>query len=262
MPLSRSKTVKRSCLVMSENQPSDAPLPFPEARGRGLRVAVIDSGVNARHSHIGKVAGGIAVAMDGKIEDVGEDVYLDRLGHGTAVMAAVQEKAPEAEFFAVKVFHDALRTSASALIHAIGWCIDERMDVVNLSLGSVNAAHMKAFADIADEALQSGTLLVAAREANEQLCYPGCLPTVFSVGLDWECPRTTYRPEQHGDETIFFASGYPRPVPGVSPTRNLYGISFAVANMSSFIVRACEGQAHAAELRAAAIRDRLLQAAR
>ena len=38
----------------------------------------------------------------------------------------------------------------------------------------------------------------------------------------------------------FFASGYPRPLPGVPPARNLNGISFAVANMSGFVARACE----------------------
>jgi len=39
---------------------------------------------------------------------------------------------------------------------------------------------------------------------------------------------------------MFRASGYPRPVPGVPPARNLHGISFAVANMTGFVARACE----------------------
>jgi subtilisin family serine protease len=243
----------------SSEVPGNVPPPFPGASGRGVRIAVIDSGVNPRHAHIGKVVGGIAIAMDGQIQDAGDDIYLDRLGHGTAVMAAIQDKAPEAEYFAVKVFHEGLKTTSSALVHAIGWCIDQRMDVVNLSLGSVNAAHADAFTEIAAEAVQSGILLVAAREANGQSCYPGCLPTVLSVGLDWDCPRTSYRPEARGEEVVFFASGYPRPVPGVPPTRNLYGISFAVANMSSFIVRACEGQDFLPETRFNAMKERLMR---
>ena len=45
-----------------------------------LRIAVIDSGVNPSHPHIARVDGGWP-----------ENDFLDRLGHGTAVMAAIQE---------------------------------------------------------------------------------------------------------------------------------------------------------------------------
>jgi hypothetical protein len=38
----------------------------------------------------------------------------------------------------------------------------------------------------------------------------------------------------------FFASGFPRPLPGVPPSRNLNGISFAVATMTGFVARAME----------------------
>lgn len=34
------------------------------------------------------------------------------------------------------------------------------------------------------------------------------------------------------------ASGYPRPIPGVPPERNLKGISFAVANVTGVLARA------------------------
>jgi len=43
------------------------------------------------------------------------------------------------------------------------------------------------------------------------------------------------------DRVEFSASGYARPIPGVPPERNLNGISFAVANMTGFVARACEG---------------------
>jgi len=234
--------------------------PAPEATGRGLRVAVIDSGVNPRHPHIGSVAGGASVGADGEVE---EGVWTDLLGHGTAVMAAIQEKAPEAEYFPVRVFHDSLRTSASNLLRAIEWCIEQKMDVVNLSLGTLNRAHAHRFARTAEHAAEAGTLLAAAREADGQLCYPGCLPTVFSVGLDWDCPRNLYRFEKNGEDTVFYASGYPRSAPGVPRARNLHGISFAVANMTAFIVRACEaeGGQDRSSARARLISDALIRPA-
>jgi len=212
---------------------------FAAATGRGVRIATIDSGVAPQHPHLRPVTDGASVHPDGSIH-VGLDQAVDQIGHGTAVMAAIQEKAPGADYVAVRIFHDQLRTSAATLLRAIRWCIGQRIQVVNLSLGTVNAAHRDAFAVAAEEARAAGCLLVAARETNGQPCYPGALSDVIGVDLDWDCPRDSYRSQTVVHEMRFFAAGYPRPVPGVPPARNLHGISFAVANMSGFVARACE----------------------
>jgi subtilisin family serine protease len=212
---------------------------FAEATGRGVKIATIDSGVAPRHPHLRPVMEAASVHEDGSIR-VGLEHAVDCLGHGTAVMAAIQEKAPGADYVAVKVFHDGLRTNAATLLRAIGWCIEQGVAVVNLSLGTANAAHRDAFAAVADDASAAGCVLVGAREANGQPYYPGALPGVLGVQLDWDCPRDAYRCAAIAQETTFRASGYPRPVPGVPPARNLHGISFAVANMTGFVVRACE----------------------
>lgn len=213
-----------------------------------LRIAVIDSGVNPRHPHIGEVAGGASVDPDGVVS---EGLFLDRLGHGTAVMAAIQEKAPDAEYYAVKVFESALRTSAAGLRAAMDWCLEQKMDVVNLSLGTVNPAHAEMLSQAAARAGAAGMLIVAARAAEGEPCYPGCLPGVFGVDVDWECPRDTYR-LLNG---VLAASGYPRPVPGVPLNRNLQGISFAVANACGFVVRSCQAAGEIRAERAARVRQ-------
>jgi len=210
---------------------------FPLRDGRNVRVAVIDSGVNPRHPHINGIAGGVGIGEDGEIEP---DSYSDVLGHGTAVMAAIQEKASGAQYFAVKLFHSTLRTHIDRLIQAIEWAIDQRMDVVNLSLGTRNPDHAPRFEAVIARAHREGVLLVAAREAEGQPCFPCSLPGIFSVGLDWDCPRNRYRCEPVDGGIAFYASGYPRALPGLPRERNLHGISFAVANMTGFIVRACE----------------------
>jgi hypothetical protein len=188
----------------------------------GIRVAVIDSGVNPTHPHIARGS----LGSDGGWP---ENDFLDRLGHGTAVMAAIQEKAPEAEYFAVRIFDRELRTSIDTLLAAIQWSVDHRMDIVNLSLGTANAAHAEKFAPFLARAI-----FVAAAGA-----YPGDLPGVIRVAQDSACPRDQYRCE---GET-FYASGFPRPMPGVPPERNLNGVSFAVANMTGFVARAMKGLA-------------------
>ena len=203
-----------------------------------IRVAVIDSGLNPDHPHIVSVAGGATVGLDGSVE---EGAFLDRLGHGTAVTAAIQEKAPAAAYYAVKVFDRELRTSAHALRGALNWCLKSGMDIVNLSLGSTNPANADMFRHIAAKASAAGMLLVSARQAEGVDCYPGCLPGVFAVEADWDLPRDSYtfnHDATRGTITIR-ASGYPRPVPGVPPNRNLLGVSFGVANACGFIVQAC-----------------------
>ncbi len=179
----------------------------------GIRIAVIDSGVNPSHPHITRVDGGWP-----------EHDFLDRLGHGTAVMAAIQEKAPDAECLAVRIFERELRTNIDTLLAAIEWSIAQRVDIINLSLGS--SRHAERFAPFLSRAI-----FIAAAGA-----FPGDLPGVIRVGQDAACPRDRYR----RDGETFYASGYARPMPGVPVERNLNGVSFAVANMTGFLARACE----------------------
>lgn len=235
-------------------------LPFPDCTGQGVRIAVVDSGVHPEHPHIdaSRLEPGVAIAADGTIDDA-PDAATDRLGHGTAVMAAIQEKAPGAICLPIRVFREELKTSAAALVAAIRWAIDQRADIVNLSLGTTNAAHRAAFQQAAEAALDAGVLIVAAYEANEVPCFPGALPQVLGVRLDWDCPRERYRMDAAGDPPLIAASGYPRPIPGVPPRRNLYGISFAVAQVSGFAALACERAGSRVPGRAAEIRRLLMR---
>lgn len=199
--------------------------------GRGVRVAIIDSGVNPAHPHVGGVAGGVAIEAGGE-----SDVFLDFLGHGTAIAGAIREKAPEAELYAVKVFDRALSTNLDRILRAIDWAIGRRADLINLSLGTRNPAHAERFLEAIRRAASAGAVIVAARADDGSL--PGSLAGVLAAGLDQDCPRDSLRSRTHGGETRLFASGYPRSIPGVPPERNLNGISFAVANLTGFAARA------------------------
>jgi subtilisin family serine protease len=209
---------------------------FAARTGKGVRVAVIDSGVHAAHPHIAGVAGGITIG-----DEIDERNYTDIIGHGTAVMAAIKEKAPDAEYFAVRVFYTSLRTTVDLLLRAIEWSIDNRMDVINLSLGTTNPAHRERFVPVIARALEKGLVLVSARDADGTPALPGSLAGVLGVELDWDCPRELYYAKPAAEGLTLVASGYPRSLPGVPRTRNLHGISFAVANATGFVLRACEG---------------------
>lgn len=202
--------------------------------GRGVRVAVIDSGVFADHPHVGGVAGGVSVGEDGSL---GDD-FVDRLGHGTAVAGAIREKAPLVELYAVRIFDRSLVTSAPTLLAALRWAIRSGMHVINLSLGTANPRHEDALRAVVEEAAAAGAVIVAARDEGDVRWWPGCLPGVVSVRADAACPRETFEIEPELPGAVYRTSPYPRPIPGVPPERNLNGVSFAVANMTGFLARA------------------------
>jgi len=201
-----------------------------------VRVAVIDSGVHVGHPHVGGVAGGVGFDEDGRQHDD----YVDRLGHGTAVAAAIKEKAPDAELFAVKVFDRRLGTRIDGLIKAVDWAAAAGMHVANLSLGTAKPEHESALRAAVDRAAARGLLIVSARDDDGVRWLPGSLAGVVPVQLDWRCPRDEYRVAGVDGVTVFRASGFPRPIPGVPPERNLNGISFAVANMTGFVAQALQ----------------------
>ena len=200
----------------------------------GVRIAVIDSGVHVAHPHVNGIAGGVAIMADGR-ED---SDFIDRLGHGTAVTAAIREKAPTADIFAVKIFHDSLATRIQPLLHAIQWSVDNGMHLINLSLGTSNAQHEPVLRSAVDRVQAKGIRLVAAFEDSGVRWLPGALPGAVPVAVDWDCPRDEYRTSTLDDgRTLFRASGYARPIPNVRPERNLKGVSFAVANVTGLLAR-------------------------
>jgi hypothetical protein len=228
---------------LSEHVPEAAPSPLPEPTGRGVRIAVVDSGVFATHPDVGGVAGGVAIGLDG----VEHGDFVDRLGHGTAVTAAIKEKAGDAAIYAVKVFDRSLSTSVATLVHAIEWAARWDITLVNLSLGTEHAEHEPALAAAVAYAARFGVIIVAADSVETPdgarvRWLPGSLPGVVPVIADWDCPRETFRIDNSGQDgrTIYRASPYPRPALGVPPTRALKGISFAVANMTGFVARVLE----------------------
>ena len=206
--------------------------------GLGVRVAVVDSGIAAGHPHIGPVAGGIRIAGDGTVDAD----FADRIGHGTAVAAAIREKAPEAELFAIRVFETRLTATAEALADGIRRAMEHRARLVNLSLGTANPAHGTLLAEAVGRARIAGALVVSALELDGTPSLPGSLDGVLGVRLDWACPRDEIRLEREGgSRVVAVASGYPRPVPGVPPERNLKGMSFAVANVTGLVARLFSG---------------------
>lgn len=198
-----------------------------------VTVAVVDSGVNVPHPHLPEIAGGVAIDLEGRESDD----YVDTLGHGTAAAAAIHEKAPEAELWAVKVFDRRLATSVSRLVQAMEWAVERKIRLVNLSLGTPNDFRKLELAPALASAVEAGTIIVSAAEHDGRLWYPGSMPGVVGVVMDAEEPREGVTVVELPRGPALRASPYPRPIPGVPPERNFNGISFAVANATGVIAR-------------------------
>jgi len=199
-----------------------------------VTVAVVDSGISPGHPHVGEVAGGIHFHADGSTDAD----WTDRLGHGTAVAAAIREKAPGAALLAVRVFERTLATNAPVLARAIVWAAEQGASFINLSLGTANAQHAASLQEAVEHAVRLGAVVVSAASHEDRDWFPGSLPGAVGVLLDWECPREEIRAVAAPEgRRIYAASGFPRPIPGVPPERNLKGISFAVANVTGVLSR-------------------------
>jgi subtilisin family serine protease len=192
---------------------------------------VIDSGVHASHPHVGAVHE--SVCLDPPDGDV-----VDRLGHGTAVAAAIRDIAPGTTLIVGKIFDRSLTTNAAALARGIDWAVSAQARVINLSLGTANPAHAATLGESVARAARAGAIVVSARESASVVWLPGSIEGVASVVSD----ATLERDELEIDEQGFVAAPYPRPIPGVSRERNLSGVSFAVANVSGFLARLLQGR--------------------
>jgi hypothetical protein len=191
--------------------------------------------VNPSHPHIGNIAGGVAMTSG-----VGAKGYLDYNGHGTAVTAAVHEKAPAASLYVVKVFEKVLITRTDRIVKALEWCLHQQMQVVNLSIGIPAGPYTTAFGRIVEASKLQGMLIVAPASWRGVPSLPGCIPGVIAVDEDPDCARDQFRGAGVNGRNLFYCSGYARPIPGIPPENNLRGISFAVANMTGFVARALE----------------------
>jgi len=212
--------------------------PFAGLTGKGVRVAIIDSGVHPANPHIGGAqVSGVRIGADG---DTDGD-FVDRIGHGTAVAAAILEKAPGIDLLAVRVFDRTLATSAEVLAAAISWAALHDARLINLSLGTANPKRAEMLGAAVAEGMALGAIVVSARESGGVALLPGSLPNVVGVTLDPACDRHELAVLPPG--AGFASSGYPRPIEGVPVERNLSGISFAVANVTGFLARLLEADA-------------------
>ncbi len=203
-----------------------------------IRVSVSeDATVGARDVFVGRGTGQRALVVYDEVDRVTVEPLRGMARVGGVV---VPKQYEQFDAVAWHEFDRELSASVEALVAGLDWATRAGARLINLSLGTAHAAHADALRAAVGRATDTGAVIVAAAADGDVRWLPGTLPSVVPVTLDWDCPRDCYRWSTVDDAVVFAASGYPRPIPGVPPPRNLRGLSFAVANLTGFTARALQ----------------------
>jgi subtilisin len=152
--------------------------------GAGVRVAIIDSGVEGDHPAVGgRLARSVRIEMEGgegKVFD--EPEAIDVVGHGTACAGIIHRLAPDAELTSVRVLGPNNKASGLAFAYALDWVIDQGFGVANLSLSSKSEDLYPTFHDLVDRAYFARCMLVcSASNVPGVPSYPAVFSSVVSV---------------------------------------------------------------------------------
>ncbi len=151
--------------------------------GAGVRVGVIDSGIDNDHPAVaGRVRGYAAIIRDAQGEwQVTTEPHGDAFGHGTACADIIRRVAPDVELYSIKVLGARLSGKGDAFLAGLRWALDHGMDLVNLSLGTTKRDFADPFHDLADRAYFQKTILVTAANNLPVVSYPSLYASVISV---------------------------------------------------------------------------------
>lgn len=149
-----------------------------------VKVAILDSGIDKEHKDLkGKIKGEFNPINMTLTSD-------DDVGHGTAIAGIIAAKdnsfglvgiAPDTEIYSVKVLNSKGKGSLDNLVKAIEWCIDNNIQVINLSFGLSKDKPLLRGA--IDKAVNSGIIIVAAAGNNYggDVDYPAAYEKVLSI---------------------------------------------------------------------------------
>jgi subtilisin len=167
---------------------------WQDADGSGVRVCVLDSGVDAAHPLVGGVDGALEV-----VQDAAGDLVVaptedgDFAGHGTACASLIRSVAPGASLTSVRVLTQGKHGTGAALLTGLKWAIDEGFDVINMSLSTAKTQFCAALRDLADEAYFRRCVVVASAHNMPVQSYPWPFASVISVAShDGTDPMTYY----------------------------------------------------------------------
>jgi hypothetical protein len=158
-----------------------------------IRIGLIDSGININYPPITQ-KDCIINGWKGVYND-----FNDSLGHGTQCAHLILKTAEFIpEIYNIKVFDKTLKTSTKNILDALQWCIENDIQLINLSLSIPDINYYYEFKHICDEAFEKGIIIVSSADNIGRPCLPAYLNNVFGVGtagiendFDFYCTDST-----------------------------------------------------------------------
>ncbi|MFC4531073.1 S8 family serine peptidase [Sphaerisporangium dianthi] len=152
------------------------------ADGGGVRVCVVDSGIDAAHPLVGAVDQAMTAVFD---EDGNASVApcepVDPAGHGTACAGIVRSMAPNVSLSSMRVLTDSVNGTGRALLAGLEWAIEAGFDVINLSLATRKPELVPALHELADRAYFRRSVLVVSAHNMPIRSFPWPFASVISV---------------------------------------------------------------------------------
>jgi subtilisin len=203
--------------------------------GKGVRVCILDSGVEPGHPLVGEIDQAVAFSRredeDEEIE-LAEDTEGDLCGHGTACAGIVRSLAPECTLVSARVLGAGFKGSGPVLLGGLRWAVEQGFDVINMSLSTTKRQFAGLLHELADTAYFRRTVLVASAHNMPVESYPWRFSSVISVGSHEESEPDTffYNPSPPVE---FFARGVGVEIAWLGGGKILStGNSFATPHMS------------------------------
>lgn len=153
-------------------------------RGDGIKVGIIDSGINAQHPDL-RVVGGVSFVTGSHLRDsTGHGTHVAGILAAQANSIGVRGIAPKVDLYSIRIFGEGTSSPSENLLNAIQWAIDNDMDILNMSLAGPDGLGVR---DMMKKAYDEGILLVAASGngwniRNYDVQFPAQYPSVIAVG--------------------------------------------------------------------------------
>lgn len=148
-------------------------------------VALLDDGIDLYRCPGFSITHDLIVEESGAIRPrrAGEAVLTD---HGTTCAQIIHTYAPEAEFCSLGIFRKPkLTTGLPQLLAALEWCLEKRIPLIHMSVGSTQLCDDEPIRKVIAKMLYRGQIIVAAH-SNKLFRYtmPACYSGVLGVSAD------------------------------------------------------------------------------
>jgi len=209
--------------------------------GRGIKIAVIDSGIEIDHPDLA----GLQLSDD--VHVIGDDLQLqvrpgdgtDLFGHATAIAAIIHSLAPEAQIGSFRVLNENNSSRTQIICEGVNLALERGYKILNCSFGCGVADHIHQYKAWIDQAYLKGVHVVAACN-NEDFTkpeWPGYFPSVITVNYGHvEQAEDIFFKPGHLVEFVARGADFEAAWKG-KKRRRLYGSSFAAPHGAALLAR-------------------------